>query len=115
MRGAGLGHRHGGVVRQPATGAFEDARFGGGPFGLRHPVQAQLGVVGGGVGIDEGVERLVKIQLDQATEAGDRDKVLASFEKLGKLYRVHRATAARRVDRTSTLPIESPRILDGDR
>ena len=26
-----------------------------------------------------------------------------------------RATAARRVDRTSTLPIESPRILDGDR
>ncbi len=38
------------------------------------------------LGDHEGVERLVKIQLDQATEAGDRDKVLASFERLGKLY-----------------------------
>ncbi|NUP10948.1 MAG: protein kinase [Polyangiaceae bacterium] len=35
----------------------------------------------------EGVERLVKIQLDQATDLADRDKMLASFDKLAALYR----------------------------
>ncbi|HTJ82839.1 MAG TPA: hypothetical protein VL400_14055 [Polyangiaceae bacterium] len=35
----------------------------------------------------EGVERLLKIQLDQATDSGDRDKMLVTFDKLGKLYR----------------------------
>jgi tetratricopeptide (TPR) repeat protein len=34
----------------------------------------------------ESVDRLLKIQLDRATEANDRDKILATFEQLGKLY-----------------------------
>ncbi len=39
------------------------------------------------LGDHEGVERLLKIQLDQSTDAGDRDKMLVTFDKLGKLYR----------------------------
>jgi tetratricopeptide (TPR) repeat protein len=39
------------------------------------------------LGDHEGVERLLKLQLDQATDAGDRDKMLSTFDKLGYLYR----------------------------
>jgi tetratricopeptide (TPR) repeat protein len=35
----------------------------------------------------EGVERLIKMQLDQATDVADRDRMLAAFDKLGLLYR----------------------------
>ena len=38
-------------------------------------------------GDHEGVERLLKAQLEHATEAGDSDKMLATFEQLGTLYR----------------------------
>jgi tetratricopeptide (TPR) repeat protein len=34
----------------------------------------------------ESVDRLLKIQLDRATDANDRDRILATFEALGKLY-----------------------------
>lgn len=36
---------------------------------------------------NEGVERLLKMQLDIATDGNDRDKMLATFDKLGKLYK----------------------------
>lgn len=34
-----------------------------------------------------GVERLLKVQLEQASELGDTDKMLETFEQLGHLYR----------------------------
>ncbi|AKT40939.1 serine/threonine-protein kinase [Chondromyces crocatus] len=38
-------------------------------------------------GDHEGVERLLNVQLERATEAGDKDKMLATFDKLGYLYK----------------------------
>ena len=35
----------------------------------------------------EGVERLLKVQLDGANDRGDADKMLATFERLGGLYK----------------------------
>ncbi|MBL8739803.1 MAG: tetratricopeptide repeat protein, partial [Myxococcales bacterium] len=61
------------------------------------------------LGDHEGVERLVKLQLDQATEAGDRDKVLASFEKLGKLYREKLGWTTEAID-----AFEAAQTLDPD-
>ncbi len=38
-------------------------------------------------GDHEGVERLLKVQLENATESGDSTKMLATFEHLGALYK----------------------------
>lgn len=38
-------------------------------------------------GDNEGVERLLKVELERATERGDNDKMLETFEKLGALYK----------------------------
>lgn len=35
----------------------------------------------------EGVERLLKVELERATDRGDNDKLLETFEKLGVLYK----------------------------
>jgi len=61
------------------------------------------------LGDHEGVERLVKIQLDQATETGDREKVLAAFEKLGKLYREKLGWTTEAID-----AFEAAQTLDPD-
>jgi tetratricopeptide (TPR) repeat protein len=38
-------------------------------------------------GDHEGVERLLQVQLEQATEAGETERMLAAFERLGALYK----------------------------
>ncbi|MFO0551681.1 MAG: tetratricopeptide repeat protein [Polyangiaceae bacterium] len=57
----------------------------------------------------EGVERLLKVQLDQATDAGDREKILASFERLGKLYREKLGWTSEAID-----AFEAAQTLDPD-
>ncbi len=61
------------------------------------------------LGDHEGVERLIKIQLDQATDAGDRDKMLAAFDRLGALYRVKLGWTTEAID-----AYEAAQTLDPD-
>ncbi len=61
------------------------------------------------IGDHEGVDRLLKIQLDQATEAGDRDKLLATFDRLGKLYREKLGWTSEAID-----AFEAAQTLDPD-
>jgi len=41
----------------------------------------------GDKGDHEGVERLLQVQLERATESGDTDKMLETFDKMGYLYK----------------------------
>ena len=41
----------------------------------------------GDKGDHEGVEKLLKVELDRASERGDTDKILATFDRLGALYK----------------------------
>jgi tetratricopeptide (TPR) repeat protein len=65
--------------------------------------------VRGQLGDHEGVERLLKIQLDQATEVADRDKLLVTFDKLGQLYREKLGWTTEAID-----AFEAAQTLDPD-
>ncbi len=57
----------------------------------------------------EGVEKLLKVQLDLASDANDRDKMLATFDKLGDLYRNKLGWTSEAID-----AFEAAQTLDPD-
>lgn len=57
----------------------------------------------------EGVERFLKLQLDLATDANDRDRMLATFDKLGELYKDKLGWTSEAID-----AFEAAQTLDPD-
>lgn len=63
----------------------------------------------GDKGDHEGVERLLQVQLERATEAGDNQKMLETFDKLGYLYKDKLGWASEAID-----AFEAAQTLDPD-
>jgi hypothetical protein len=65
--------------------------------------------VHGGKGDHEGVEKLLKVELERATDKGDVPKMLESFDRLGALYKDKLGWMGEAID-----AYEAAQSLDGD-